>query len=119
MRFFTVIFIAAVLMLGVGCHTAPRATSAEMRAKHPDWPLTVDGAVTRLLAEMSEADKAAFRAKKKEQLIDYHFSLGLYIRNYYGLNGNNYSLMADCHTDIPDGASMVIIEAAWQRLQSQ
>ena len=71
------------------------------------------------MAGWSEADKAAFRAKKKDELIEYHLSLGLGIRNYYGLWNGNYSLLADCHTDVPDGASMVIIEAVWQRLQTQ
>jgi len=119
MRLFATICFGAFLLVGVGCHTTPRTTSAELKEKHPDWPLTVDDAVTKILAEMSEADKAAIRAKKKDELIEYHMSWGLGIRNYYGLWNGNYSLLADCHTDVPDGAAMVIIEAAWQKLQTQ
>ena len=119
MRFIVAILITGSLLIGAGCHSAPRTTSAELRAKHPDWPLTVDDAVTRILSGWSQADKAEFRAKKKDDLILYHMSLGLWIRNNYGLWNGNASLLADCHTDVPDGASMVIIEAIWQRLQTQ
>jgi len=119
MRLFATIFFAVSLVLGVGCHSTPRTTSAELRAKHPDWPLTVDAAVTKILAEMSEADKAAVRAKKKDDLILYHHGWGTGIRNEFGLWHGNDSLLADCHTDVPDGASMVIIEAVWQKLQTQ
>ena len=70
-------------------------------------------------ARVSEADKAAVKAKKKDELIEYHMNWGLGIRNNYGLWHGNYSLLTDCHADVPDGASMVIIEAVWQRLQTQ
>ena len=62
MRLFATIFFAATLLLGAGCHPTPRTTSAGLRAQHPDWPLTVDAAVTKILAETSEADKERFRA---------------------------------------------------------
>jgi hypothetical protein len=119
MRLFAAIFFAATLLLWVGCHSTPRTTSAELRAKHPDWPLTVDAAATKILAGMSGADKAAVRAKKKDELIEYHHGWGTGIRNEFGLWHGNDSLMADCHAEHPDGASMVIIEAVWQRLQTE
>lgn len=86
---------------------------------HPEWPLTVDDAVTNILAKMSEPDKAAVRAKKKDELIDYHFTWGMGIRNAFGLWSYNYSLLTDCHARDPDDASMVIIEAVWRKLQTQ
>ena len=119
MRAVAAIILAIALLLGAGCHSTPRTTSAELRAKHPDWPLTVDAAVTKILAGMTDADKAAVRAKKKDELIEYHHGWGTGIRNEFGLWHGNYSLLADCHTDVPDGASMVIIEAVWQRLQRE
>lgn len=118
MKRLAAICYAAMLLIGIGCQTTPRTTSAELRARHPDWPLTVEDAVTKILAEMSETDKATVRAKKQDELIEYHMSWGLWIRNYYGLWNGNYSLLTDCHTGVPDGASMVIIEAVWQRLQT-
>jgi hypothetical protein len=118
MKLFVILFFAAILLVGVACHPAPRATTAELRAKHPDWPLTVDDAVTKILAGMSETAKAEVKAKKREELILYHLDWGMGIRNYFGLWNGNESLLADCHTDVPDGASMVIIEAVWLKLQT-
>ena len=119
MKLFVAIIFAASLLAGIGCHSKPRTTSAELRAKHPDWPLTVNAAVTKILAGMSEANKASVRAKRKHDLIEYHHGWGTGIRNELGLWSGNNSLMTDCHADHPDGASMVIIEAVWERLQTQ
>ena len=94
-------------------------TSAELRAKHPEWPLTVDDATALILARMSEADKAVLRKKKNNGLIQYHFGWGMGIRNEFGLWEGNYSLMSDCRTEDPDEASLVIIQAVWQRLKAQ
>ena len=119
MKFCFALFALATLLIGVSCHSTPHKTSAEKRAMHPDWPLTVDDAVTRILAGMSDAGKAKVRAKKRDELNEYYMSWGLGIRNYYGLWNGNYSLLFDCHTDVPDGASMVIIEAVWKKLQTE
>jgi len=115
--FFLILF--AVTLVGAGCHSTPRTTSAELRAKHPEWPSTVNEAVTKILAGMSEADKFAVRAKKKDELIAYHHGWGTGIRNEFGLWSGNYSLLSDCHAANPDGASLVIIEAVWEKLRVQ
>jgi len=119
MRLIAAILFAVTLLAGAGCRPTPRATRAELIAKHPEWPLTVDAAVTKILAGMSEADKERFRAEKKEDLIKFHHGWGTSIRNQFGLWHDNDSLMADCHAAHPDDASMVIIEAAWAKLQTQ
>jgi hypothetical protein len=87
-------------------------------AERAGWPKTVDEAVTRILAEMDDADKARVRGTKKEDLIEFHHGWGTGIRNEFGLWKGNTNLLADCHTDTPDTASMVIIEAVWQRLRN-
>jgi hypothetical protein len=86
-------------------------------AERAAWPKTVDGAVTRLISGMSDEDKARVRDTKKEDLILFHHGWGTGIRNEFGLWRGNTNLMADCHTEVPDDASMVIIQAVWQRLQ--
>jgi hypothetical protein len=83
------------------------------------WPITLDQAVTRLLDDMDDAEKKAVRDTKKEDLILFHHGLGTGIRNEFGLWRGNTNLLADCHSENPDGASMVIINAVWQRLQNQ
>ena len=84
----------------------------------PEWPRTVDEAVTRILSGMSEADKTCIRSTHKHHLITYHHDWGAGIRNSFGLWQGNEALKADCRTVFPDSASRVIIEAVWQRLQT-
>lgn len=90
-------------------------------------PRTVDEAVDRLIAMMSPDDLAQIRQMSGHDLIELHFSLGMAIRNRFGLWGDNHELMESCASvravpsDFfrPDSASGVIIEALWQRLQEQ
>lgn len=83
------------------------------------WPWTLDEAVTLLLDDLNDADKKVVRDTKKDDLIRFHHGWGTHIRNEFGLWRDNTNLLVDCHSDHPDGASMVIIEAVWQRLQKQ
>ena len=92
---------------------APKS-SFEQESK---WPRTVEEAVTRILAGMSDKDKALVKATAKEDLIEFHHGWGTGIRNRFGLWSGNKELLADCHAKEPDEASMVIIEAVWQKLQ--
>ena len=120
MTLFRVFFVVAFASVLVGCqkprpqvHTRYVPTAAEIAS----WPKTVDEAVTRLVTTMSDAEKIEVRDKKKTDLIEYHLNWGMGIRNEFGLRKGNTDLMADCHTQEPDEASMVIIEAVWQKLQ--
>jgi hypothetical protein len=112
MRLIAIIFFAAALLTGVGCHSTSQTTS-----DYSNWPRTVNEAVTQILSGMNKADRELVRSTKQEDLILYHHGWGTGIRNDLGLWQGNEALMADCHADHPDGASMVIIEAVWQRLQ--
>ena len=49
----------------------------------------------------------------------YSICLGTVMRKEFGLFHDNYSLLADCHTEVPDAASMAIIDATGQRLQTR
>ena len=82
------------------------------------WPKTVDEAVSRIIAGLSDADRKQVNETKKEALILFHQGWGTGIRNQFGLWRGNTNLMADCHAQHPDDASMVIIEAVWLRLQN-
>jgi len=55
--------------------------------------------------------------RPEEQLIRFHHGWGTGIRNEFGLWKGNKELLADCHAEHPDDASMVIIQAVWERLQ--
>lgn len=94
-------------------------------------PTTLDDAVTLLLSTLSEEEKESLRATPREELILYHFSLGLYIRNQFGLWQGNDELLRSCYPEVadpylreivmhdPDGASSRIIEALWERVRGR
>ena len=88
-------------------------------AERAAWPKTIDEAVTNILATMSDEDKIRVRDTPKTELISFHHGWGTGIRNDFGLWRGNTNLMADCHAGHPDDASMVIIEAVWQKLQKK
>lgn len=62
------------------------------------------------------------RSMPKDDLIEFHFGWGMGIRNAFGLWGGNEALLQSCAEARgypfihPDDASMVIIEAVWERL---
>jgi hypothetical protein len=77
-------------------------------------PATVSQAVNRLLGEngLSEEDRDwILRNPKDEVCVSLHFSLGLGIRNKFGLWGDNWRLMLSCRRMHPDDCSSVILEA--------
>ena len=95
----------------------PRKPYVPTEAERAAWPKTVNEAVTNILASMADADKVQLRDTKKQDLIQFHHDWGMGIRNEFGLWKGNTNLMSDCRAQHPDDASMVIIEAVWERLQ--
>ena len=77
----------------------------------------VKEAVKYILDGMSDKDKDTVRKTKKNKLIFYHHGWGTGIRNSLGLWGTNEALLKDTGKAHPDDASMVIIEAVWEKLQ--
>jgi len=96
----------------------PSPAEAVPDKERAKWPKTVDEAVDRLLIELKPADQLEIRSKAKDDLILYHISLGLYIRNSFGLWRGNRALLRSAGENQPDNASGVIIEALWKRLQT-
>jgi hypothetical protein len=85
------------------------------------WPTTVDEAVGVVLATLSENEKHQLSGMSQADLITLHFGLGAWIRNHFGLWQDNQALIQAIEQRSPglhpDDASMVIIEAVWQRLR--
>lgn len=89
---------------------------------HPKrWPTTVDEAVGVVIATLSDDERASIAALARDQLTGLHFGLGMWIRNNLGLwKGANELMRAVGDVDQsmhPDDASMVIVEAVWNRLR--
>jgi hypothetical protein len=113
-RYSHVVF--AVLMMFTGLALAEAPSDEPLG---PDrWPTTVQETVNDILSKMPEADRDRIKALDKKDLIRYHHSWGMGIRNHYGLWRGNTKLLESacgkpCH---PDNASGVIIEAVWDEL---
>jgi hypothetical protein len=85
------------------------------------WPATIDEAVGVVIAALSDDERASIAALAQAELIGLHFGLGAWIRNNLGLwKGNDALTQAIRERDPeihPDDASMVIVEAVWERLR--
>ena len=86
----------------------------------PDWPTTVDEAVDRILAKLTDAQKDEVRTTPEADLDLLHFWLGTAIRNECGLWDGNTALLAACGSpDMhPDSASGVIVRAVWEKVRA-
>jgi hypothetical protein len=84
------------------------------------WPRSVDAAIDTLLAGLSPSDRDRLRRTPEDSLWSMHFTLGLDIRNQYGLWRGNFALLTSCGEHppyVPDHCSGLIIRRAWERLQ--
>ena len=88
----------------------------------PLRPKTVEQAVDRLIIDMALKDKTTLANMEETDLIELHFSLGIYVRNNYLYPGND-KLLESCRQKALDKylhwdqASMVIIKELWKRLR--
>lgn len=76
-----------------------------------DFPETVDAAVRLLFGMVDEARQAEIAAMTNDELYKLHFGLGMWIRNNMGFYDGNAQLLKDTGEVDPDDASMVIIRA--------
>lgn len=88
-------------------------------------PETVDEAVEALLAKMPTKDKSQMARMDAFDPVDYHLSLGMFVRNNFGLWSDGSPLLEDCRKvagdpelDV-DSASMLILEKAWEKVKAE
>jgi len=86
------------------------------RNADPLKPSTVNEAVFTLLAELSSEHFDELRATEWSQLEQHYMGLARFIRNIFGLHGDNPQLLRSTGSKNPYDASMVILEALWRRL---
>lgn len=81
-------------------------------------PHTVQEAVQFLLEDIPKEYLQHIAAAPEENLAEYHLTLGMQIRNGYGLWGENQELLSSIGYGLDaDDASAVIIRALWEELQ--
>ncbi len=81
------------------------------------WPQTLEQAVERVIATLTPEQKEQVRRTPEDELINYHFNMGMWIRNMFGLWGGNKLLIDSMGRQHPDEASMLIIREVWKTLQ--
>jgi hypothetical protein len=85
--------------------------------QHAKPPETVDEAVDQLVVILDGEQKATLAAMREEDLIDLHFSLGMAIRNAFGLHTPDSKLKVSFGPLIQaDDVSMEIIRKLRHRL---
>lgn len=86
-----------------------------------EYPATLTSAVDHLLMSMTAQQLVDLKTAKAEELVQFHFSLGLSIRNDFGLWRDDTPLgryALETHKD-PDAVSMEIIRLAWISLHEE
>ena len=94
------------------------------------WPKTVEEAADYVIKQFDDVEESYIKSLgKKDDMIQFHFNLGMTIRNWFGLWQGNDELIEDCakagmHADIgeerhPDTCSGVIMERVWEKLHGQ
>lgn len=84
---------------------------------HPMGPSSVEEAIDLLNTVLTADEKREIAETPKENLIEYHFSLGRWIRNNFDLWAENSALLEALGSTHPDHASKVLIERYWRSLQ--
>ena len=123
----TKLIVKSALMLD-STHAKVTSSAANGKKQQPQniasiLPRTIDEAVDRLMAELSFKDKTKIANMSESDLIKFHMSYGVTIRNEFRLWGNDL-LLTFCKTyagvnDInPEQASYIIVKELWERLQN-
>ena len=81
-------------------------------------PTKLTEIVEDILNQISEADKATVMDTAEDDLIEFHNSWGMEIRNRYNL-WHDKALVKELGAEHPDDASMIIIKAVWKALQEK
>ncbi|MEI6069014.1 MAG: DUF6794 domain-containing protein [Methylococcaceae bacterium] len=82
-------------------------------------PETAVEAVDRLMVVLESEHKVAIATTQEDDLIDLHFSLGMAIRNAFGLYEPQSQLLASCGVVHPDDTSGVLIKKLWLKIKHE
>ena len=92
---------------------------SETEQKAVKAPQTLNEAFEVLNSVLSPQDRESLRDCRRTELINYHFGLGLWIRNNFGLYAGNpglYEAVGAKPSEHPDEVSAKIIQAYWEYL---
>lgn len=111
--------LCAAALLLTGCATPPPPPESAKFLQRGEWPESMDSTVKMVLSRLSDKDRDTLKRTPETKLEDLNYTLGMEIRNYYGLWRGNTKLTASacgqpCH---PDQASLAILRAAWTQIR--
>ncbi len=83
-------------------------------------PETVDEAVDILFNLLTcEFGEKIINMNPIEFIAKYHYTLGLYIRNCFGLWRKDSKIMEELNVLMPDDASAIIMEMLWRKFRRE
>lgn len=82
--------------LMIGKASYPGNANENAAAQSKPRPRTIDEAVQRLIEELSLKDKATIANMSASELVPLNNSLGRHIRNWFGLDAKNHTLLWSC-----------------------
>ena len=105
------------LILGVASLLGTGSLLAQTQERQV--PKTVDEAATRLVRESVDARALDWilRNPRETVVTDLYSDFGRGLRNEFGLWKGNRDLLASCGTDDPEGCSVAILRALWQKVR--
>jgi hypothetical protein len=117
-----VVVLAFLTAVTVGCGRSPQATPV---LPQPPFDLnTYEGVVADVLTNLDEESKGLLKKIAKRDLLLFHLSWGMGIRNKYGF-WRNEALVTSCgkqrghqETIHPDDASLIVMEGVWDVVNS-
>ena len=107
-----IVFQTIIVLIIAGC-------VSQMQIYKKQYPKSKEEAFSILDTLLSTQDKDQIKNSRKDNLINYHFSLGMYIRNHFGLWAGNEMLSESFEIDEnthPDDISGIILDQYWEYL---
>lgn len=113
-------FIVAWLLMFtlIGCTSKP-AKEVEANS-NPEVTQTCESAIKKIAESLDVDSIKTLKETKKEDLVMFHLSWGMGIRNSYGLWSESSPIRKSCAQSIgeqdmhPDNASGIIMEGVWE-----
>jgi len=114
-----------VLVVLILCGCAQDSTKPTTSTQPEGVPVTCEAAVRKIVHELDEESVRLLKDISKDDLIQFHMTWGMGIRNSYGLWAEDSQLRKSCAEragleDIhPDRASGIIMEGVWEYVQQK
>ncbi|MEL0604640.1 MULTISPECIES: DUF6794 domain-containing protein [Pseudoalteromonas] len=113
-------FLVASLLIFILVGCASKPTKEVEAINNSEIPQTCEGAIKKVAESLDDDSIKTLKETKKEDLIMFHMSWGMGIRNSYGLWSENSPIRKSCAKSIgeqdmhPDNASGIIMDGVWE-----